>query len=220
MAKVIIFGVGQMAEVAHYYLTDDSPHEVVAFTVDSGYIKEPQHFGLPVVPFEDVERVYPPGDYRMFLPISYRGVNQVRSAKYASARDKGYSLISYVSSKATVWTGLAVGDNCFIFENNVIQPFVEIGNDVILWSGNHIGHHTTIGDHCFVASHAVISGNVTIEPHCFVGVNATIRDGVTIGRASVIGAGALILRSAAPESVFMGAATRPTPMRSSELENI
>ena len=29
VAKVVVFGVGQWAELAHFYLTHDSPHEVV-----------------------------------------------------------------------------------------------------------------------------------------------------------------------------------------------
>lgn len=144
----------------------------------------------------------------------------MRARKYAEAKAKGYPLVSYVSSRATVWPELAVGENCLIFEGNVIQPYASIGNNVMLWSANLIGHHSSIGDHCFVASHAVISGNVTVEPYCFIGVSATLRDGIRIGRASVIGAGSLILRNTAPESVYIGSGTRPAPMRSSELNNI
>lgn len=220
MAKVIIFGVGQIADVAHFYLSHDSPHEIAAFTVDREFLREERHSGLPVEPFDCVEKAFPPGEYSMFLPLGYKEVNRARARKYEEAKRKGYPLISYVSSRASVWPGFAAGENCFILENNVIQPFVTIGNNVTLWSGNHIGHHAAIGDHCFVASHAVISGSVTVEPYCFIGVNATLRDGIRIGEGSVIGAGALILRNTAPESVYAGSATRPAPMRSSELNNI
>src|SRR5438105_4811544 len=167
VADVIVFGVGQLAAVASFYLTHDSPHRVVAFTVDEAWLKEELFQGLPVVPFEQVERSYDPSSYKMLLPISYRRVNRVRAERYFEAKRKGYELISYVSSKATVWPGLVVGDNCMVLENNVIQPFVSIGNDVILWSGNHIGHHTTIQDHCFVASQVVVSGSVDVGPYCF-----------------------------------------------------
>ena len=92
------------------------------------------------------------------------------------------------------WPDVPIGDNCFVFEANVIQPGVRIGNDVVLWSGNHIGHDVEIGDHCFIASHVVVSGNVTIGNHCFLGVNATVRDGVTIAPRCVIGADALIMK--------------------------
>lgn len=206
MEKIVIFGVGEIASVAHFYITHDSPYEVVAFTVDKEFIKEKELHGLPVVPFDDIEIIYPPDKFKMFVPISYSGVNKLRAEKYYQAKDKGYQLISYISSKATTWPGLDVGDNCFIFENNVIQPFVKIGNNVILWSGNHIGHHTIIKDHCFITSHVVISGHVTVEPYCFFGVNSTIRDNITIAKECVIGAGALITKDTQEKGVYYGPA--------------
>jgi sugar O-acyltransferase (sialic acid O-acetyltransferase NeuD family) len=213
MGKVVIFGVGELAEVANFYLTHDSPHKVAAFTADSAFLKTDQHMGLPAVPFERIEELYPPDEFRMFLPISYRNRNRLREAKVRQAKQKGYSLISYVCSRAITWPGLAVGENCFIFEANVIQPFVQIGDDVILWSGNHIGHHSRIGDHCFVASHVVVSGSVTVEPFCFLGVNATIRDGITIGREGIIGAGSLVLKDTQPGGVYLGTPATLLPPR-------
>lgn len=65
-----------------------------------------------------------------------------------------------ISSTAKVWPGTPIGDNCFIMENNVIQPFAQIGNDVTIWGGSIIGHGSVIKDHCFVAAHVVISGAV------------------------------------------------------------
>ena len=202
--KVAIFGTGSFAEVAYYYLTKDSPYEVVAFTADEEYITEKEKLGLPVVSFEKIEDVYPPDKFKMFVAIAYRNLNKIRARKYKEAREKGYELISYVCSKAIVWDNVEIGDNCFIFEANVIQPFVKIGNDVIIWSGNHIGHHTTIGDHCFIASHAVISGHVKIEPYCFLGVNATIRDGITIAKECLIGADALIIKDTQERGIYGG----------------
>lgn len=220
MAKVVVFGVGQMAEVAHFYLTHDSEHEVVAFTLDREYIEDECHFGLPVIPFDEIESSFAPSSFAMFVPISYRKVNKARAEKYAEAKQKGYELVSYVSSKATTWPGLSIGDNCFIFENNVIQPFVKIGSNVIMWSGNHVGHHTKIGDHCFIASHAVISGSVVVEPYCFIGVNATIRDNITLAAEGVIGAGALITKPTEPKGVYLGATATMIPKKSDELRGI
>lgn len=206
MKKVVIFGTGDIAQVVHYYLTHDSNYEIVAFTVDEDYLKEKQLFNLPVVPFEEVERYYPPEEFAMFIAIGYKQVNKLRAQKYYSAKKSGYRLISYVSPKSIVWGNVEVGDNCFVFENQTIQPFVKIGDNVIIWSGNHIGHHSVIGDHCFITSHVVISGNVKIEPYCFLGVNATIRDGITIARECVIGAGAIILKNTTEKGVYRGKA--------------
>jgi sugar O-acyltransferase (sialic acid O-acetyltransferase NeuD family) len=194
MSKVVLFGTGDFARIAAVYLDVDSDHEVVAFTVDSQYRDRDTLLDRPVVDFEDLPERYPPGEYAMFVAVGFSKVNEARAQAYERCKQAGYELISYVNSKATYWGQLDLGDNVFIFENNVIQPFVRIGSNVILWSGNHVGHDATIGDHCFIASHAVISGNVTIGERCFVGVNATFRDGIAVAPRCVIGAAAIVMR--------------------------
>jgi sugar O-acyltransferase (sialic acid O-acetyltransferase NeuD family) len=218
MKQVVIFGTTDFAQVAYVYLTEDSPYRVAAFTVHERYIAEPRLFGLDIVPFEEIERRFPPDDHAMFVAIGFKRLNRVRAEMYQACKGKGYSLISYVSSKAVHSGRYEVGENTFIFESNVIQPFVRIGNNVIIWCGNHIGHHVTIGDHCFIASHAVIPGHVTIGENCFVGVNATIRDGVTIAPNCIIGAGAVVLKDTKEGEVYRAVATEPAPYRSDELK--
>jgi len=219
MAKVVIFGVGQIAEIAHFYLTEDSEHEVVAFTVDQEYLSDESFHGLPVSAYESLVENYPPNKYKLFIPISYKKVNKLRAEKYMDAKSKGYECVSYISSKATYY-GTPVGENCFIFENNVIQPFTKIGDNCILWSGNHIGHHTTIEDHCFLASHVVISGSVVVGEYSFIGVNATVRDNVTIGKENVIGAGSLILSDTEERAVFSPRETEKAKVPSNRLRGI
>jgi sugar O-acyltransferase (sialic acid O-acetyltransferase NeuD family) len=204
MAKVVLFGNALTAELALYYLQNDSDHEVVAFTVNQEYIKEPTFKGFPLVPFEEVENLYPPSEYSFFAPLTERQMNQVRARVYQEAKDKGYSFISYISSKATVLTD-DIGENCFILEDNTIQPFVKIGNDCVLWSGNHIGHHGTIGDHVFFTSHVVLSGRCVVGDYCFIGVNATIRDGAQLGEGTLIAMGANITKQKTePWSIWKG----------------
>jgi sugar O-acyltransferase (sialic acid O-acetyltransferase NeuD family) len=180
--SLIIFGTGDIAQLAHFYFQTDSQYEVVAFTVDAAYLQETTFCDLPVIAFEDILHFYPPTKYSMFIALSYSQLNLVRKEKYLTAKAIGYELASYISSKATLLQVKRIGDNCFILENNTIQPFVEIGNNITLWSGNHIGHHSVIHDHCFIASHVVISGGVEIEELCFIGVNATLRDHIKIGK--------------------------------------
>ena len=43
MSKVVIFGILDLAELAHWYLENDSEHEVVAFTVHQSFIKNKYH---------------------------------------------------------------------------------------------------------------------------------------------------------------------------------
>lgn len=215
--KVVIFGTGDLAQLACVYLRRDSPHEVVAFTVHEEFLTDQSLLGIEVVPFEALERLYPPSEYAMFVAVGYKQVNRAREEIYNLCKSRGYELITYVNSRATYWGEIDIGDNCFIFEENVIQPFVHIGSNVILWSGNHIGHHSSIGDHCFISSHAVISGHVSLGSHCFVGVNSTFRDGVTVGRGSVIGAGAVVMQDVDEETVLAVKGTPPAQVKSSQL---
>ena len=218
--RLVIFGTGDIAQLAHHYFSADSEYEVVGFTVDAAFRSEPSFCGLPVVAFEDVLDRFPAKNFDLFVALSYSKLNSIRKEKYLAAKSKGYHLPSYVSSAATVLNDDQIGENCFIFEDNTIQPFVRIGNNVTLWSGNHIGHHSTIKDHSFLASHVVVSGGVEIGEQCFVGVNATLRDHIKIGDRCVVGAGALMLADAEAEGVYIGAATERSRVPSSRLRGI
>lgn len=218
--KIVVFGVSQLASLAHFYFTHDTPHEVVAFTVDDDYLQNREYKGLPVVAFEEVEKHYPPDDYQMFLPISFKQMNHLRREKYEIAKTKGYTCASYVSSKATTWPDLTIGENCFIFEDNTIQPFVTIGDNCILWSGNHIGHHTAIGNHVFITSHAVISGVCKIKDYSFIGVNATIRDETVLAEETLVGMGAIIVKDTEKGQILIGKPAKPMDKKSTELESL
>ena len=217
---LIIFGTGDIAELAHYYFTTDSSYDVTAFTVNAEYLGSNSFCDLPVVAFEELTSHYHPDQHDLFIALSYTRLNAVRKDIYVEARDMGFSLASYVSSKATVLNEGRIGDNCFILEDNTIQPFVTIGNNVTLWSGNHIGHHSTIHDHSFIASHVVVSGGVEIGEQCFIGVNATLRDHICVGDRCVVGAGVLLLDDADPEGVYMGKSAERSRVPSTRLKGI
>ena len=216
MSKIVIFGEGKYAEVTYFYLTNDSHHDVVSFAADKNYIRKKELFGLPVIPFEEIESRYPSTDFKMFIAVGYQDLNKLRATKYFEAKDKGYELINYVSSRASNFGNVEIGDNSFILEDAVIQPCSKIGSNVSIWSGNHIGHHASVGDHCYIAGHVIISGSTTIEPYCFIGVNATIGHEIAIGMKSFIGAGCLITKNAEEKSVYIAGSTPKFRLKSTE----
>jgi sugar O-acyltransferase (sialic acid O-acetyltransferase NeuD family) len=176
--------------------------------VDDSHLRGQEKFGLPIVPFEEMEQSYPAEDFKMFVAVGwFAELNKLRARKYEECKAKGYELISYVSSLASNLGNVPVGDNCFVLEYSVIQPCSKIGNDVFIWSGNHIGHHASVEDHCYIAGNVMISGNTTIEPYCFVGVSVTLGHEIRIGRESFIGAGSLITKNVEPKSVYITADT-------------
>jgi sugar O-acyltransferase (sialic acid O-acetyltransferase NeuD family) len=218
MADVIIFGVQDFAQLAHYYLEHDSPHKVIAFSVSREYLPESKTFcGLPVVAFEEVENIYPVNEYSFFAPLSPRKMNRLREKVYNEIKAKGYPLISYVSSKATIFNN-KIGENCFILEDNTLQPFTDIGNNVVLWSGNHIGHHGKIEDHVTFTSHVVLSGHCLVKKYSFFGVNSTIRDGVTIEEGTLVAMDASIVKNTEPWGVYKGSPAKKGEILSKDLD--
>lgn len=201
---LVVFGAAEIAELAKFYFEHDSDYRVIAFTVDDDHVKADTFEGLPVVPFSEVAGRYPPAGHEMHVGLSYAKLNRVRQEKYEQAKAAGYSLASYVCTRSVTWPGLSVGDNCFILENQTIQPGVRIGNNVMLWSGNHIGHCTVIADHTYLASHVVLSGHCNIGQRCFFGVNATVKDFTTIGNDCFVAMDASVTKDMAEGSVALG----------------
>ncbi|MGB9152477.1 MAG: acetyltransferase [Alphaproteobacteria bacterium] len=215
MSKIILWGIGQIAEVVHYYLTTDSEHEVGAFCVDRAYLQEPFFKDKPVVAFDEVARLFSPSEYKMAMPLGYKNLNKHREEKYLQAKAMGYEFITYISSR-TSCDAASVGENTFILSQNDIQPFVKIGNNVIVWATSGIGHHTQIGDHCFLAS-PKISGATVIGRNTFIGTNATISENLSIGEYCIIGAGTVILKSVPNAKVIASKQPKAMPISSHDL---
>jgi sugar O-acyltransferase (sialic acid O-acetyltransferase NeuD family) len=202
--RVVVVGDGETAELAYEYFTHDSELEVVAFSVERPYLNRESLFGLPVVGFESLESAFGPANHLAFVAVSYTQLNRVRRRLYRATKAKGFSLASYVSSRAFVWRNVALGDNCFVMENNVLQYSVRVGNNVTLWSGNHVGHQSVIHDDVFVSSHVVISGYCEIGAGCFLGVNSCIANNVTIAPDCILGMGAVVTRDTESRGVYRG----------------
>ncbi|MBU2623848.1 MAG: acetyltransferase [Proteobacteria bacterium] len=203
MSKVILFGCGRGADIAYRYLKNDSEHQVLGFTVDAAYCKEKSYKGLPLVPFEEVERHFPPDDYKMLILLGFQQMNHLRADKYLAAKNKGYSFINYISSRAYSLEPLDIGENCFILDGQCINLDVSIGNNVVMWSCNQIGDNTVIGDHVWLSSHATIAGDAKIEDYSFLGVNVSISNHVIIAPETFIGAGAFIAQNTKKGSVYV-----------------
>ncbi len=205
--KIVMFGTGEMADMACYYMANDPGFDgvVVAFTADDQFLEgRTTYHGLPLVPLSKVTEYFPPSMFWGHVALSYNKLNQIREEKYLAMKQKGYRLASYVCSKSSLWPDLSVGENCLILENQTIQPTVSIGNNVMMWSGNHIGHGTRIGDHTYISSHVCLSGYTTVGTHCFFGVNSATRDYAKIGNGVFVAMGASITKDIESGSVVLG----------------
>ena len=197
MKKVVIFGTGEYAELAHYYFENDSEcdFEVVGFVADDEYVKEDTFRGLPLVKLSNLTKIFPSNKFSAHVALSYSKLNQVKQEKFNTMKELGYELVSYVCSKGTVtWPDLDMGENCFILEKNNIQPTVKLGNNIMIWSSNHLGHNCEIKDHAYLASGITISGHVVIGERSFIGVNVAFKDFINIGSDTFVTMGANVTR--------------------------
>ena len=209
--RIVIVGAGEQADIAYEYFTHDSPHEVIAFAVEGEYVQADEHEGLPVVALEDLAERFDPEGHRAFVAVSSQKLNRLRRRLFDSVKAQGYTCASFVSPRAFVWRNVTIGENCFVFENNVLQHHVSVGDNCVLWSGNHVGHQTTIEEDVFISSHVVISGYCTIGARSFLGVNSSFGDGLTLAPDSVVGAGGVVVKTVSePRGVHVGNPAKPT----------
>ena len=207
--KIVIIGEGETGEIAYEYFTYDSNYEVIAFSAERNFINNKVLHGLPVVPFEEIEKLYDPKKFKAFVAVSFTQLNSVRTRLFNQTILKGFSLVTYVSSRAFFWKNAVVGSNCFIFENNIIQNKVKIDNNVTIWSGSFIGHQSIIKNNCFISAHAAIGGFCEIGENCFVGLNSSIANNVKIAKDCVVGAGSVIIRDTEEGKVYIGNPAKP-----------
>lgn len=187
--KVVIYGVGRMAEFIYYSFRNDSAYDVVAFCVDDDYMEESRQylFECPVLNFADTKAKFPPHQYLMHIAV---GRNNAREVIFNKVRDAGYSFANYICSRANVWPDLKIGENVFIDQASVVQPYVTIGDNCML-IGARIGHHSRICSHSLLSGTA-LAGSVTIDSNSFLGLNSGVKEGVRVGKHNIIGAGCFI----------------------------
>lgn len=216
MKDIIIFGIGKIADVIQFYMREESGLPVKAFTVDGKYMQGDSFNDLPVIPFEEIEKNYPPEKYSMFVAVGYHDLNALRAQKIKEAEAKGYEIISYIHPQSSVPKDLVYGKNCFIMNTVCIHPRVKLGNNVFVWSGVMIGHHSTIGNDCWFTSSANLGGNVTIGNNCFFALNSTVSHSVSIGNEAFIGANTLIGKSLEDGKVVIAESDKPIKLNSKQ----
>jgi sugar O-acyltransferase (sialic acid O-acetyltransferase NeuD family) len=211
-AKLVIVGAGEFAMLAYEYFTHDSEYDVVGFSVEREYLNADNLYDLPIVAFEEVTERFDVASHHVFVAVPASDLNATRTRLYGEAKSKGYPIATYVSSAAFVWHNCQIGENCFIFEDNTLQPFTTVGNNVVMWSGNHLGHRSVIEDNCFISSHVVISGYCRVGQSTFIGVNSTLNDNVTIPESCIIASGTLVSKSLqTPARIYRGSPATEVP---------
>jgi sugar O-acyltransferase (sialic acid O-acetyltransferase NeuD family) len=207
MTKIVVFGAGKIADVVHASLAGDPTIEIAGFTCDPAFVTEKTKHGLPLVPFDAIERTFPPDAFAMFVALGYHELNALRAERCAATRAKGYRLVSWVSPRVAIDASTKIGENCLVFEGASVQPYATLGDGVFVWSGAIVAHHATVGDYCWLASNSTVSSSTVLGSHCFLGVNVAIGHGLKIGARCIFGAGAVATRDTAPDGVYIAGDT-------------
>lgn len=208
MIGTVLYGIGPTALAFFHEAEANGGIEIAAFCCAHDEITVGSYCGLPLVPFEDVERLYPPGEYDMLTLFGHRRMRD-REDAFLAARRKGYTMPNYISGKANIESGVTMG------MGNIVCAFAHIGFGYTLGDGNiirqnvYIGHQGQMGSHNIFSPGATIGGKCTIHDLTFVGLNATIATYADIGTECLIGAGSLVLKSTEPYSVSFGSPARP-----------
>lgn len=218
--NVAIFGSSDLASLAWYVLTHDSPHSVVGFTVDAAYRVENSKHGLPVVAFEELEKFFSPHETGLIAPLGLQVTKGLLAMKLQAARARGYGVISYISSRATTWPDLVVGEGSMIFDGVAVEPFVRMGDGTIVRGGCHVSHHVTIEGNCYLAPRVTLAGNVTIEERCFLGLGSLVHSNVHVARGCFIAAGARVTKDTEEDGIYEGAPAIRRRMPASRMTSI
>ena len=215
---IVVVGTGAFAEVVTEYFRRYAVGNVVAYACSPEFKTSERYAGLPLIDFDEMAVQFPPKSTKIFVAIGYRKMNSIREKVFKEISGFGYEFVTFVHPNVILWDSTNIGRNCFIFEDNTIQPFTEIGDNTILWSGNHIGHHSRVGSNVFISSHVVVSGSCTIGDNVFIGVNASFHDGVVVGDRSLIGAAAIVSRNVEQDSIISPLRTNVSEKKSFEVD--
>lgn len=215
--KLLVFGDGTLSEMSAYLFKADV--NVFAHVVDSKYKQKETLNNTPVLELESLFDYVSNQSAQVILPLGYTDINGVRENKFKYFNELGIEIASFIHASSTVWDDFKCQKNVIIYEQVIIQPFVQVGENTLIRAGTNLGHHTVIGKNCFIASHVVTGGNVTINERCFIGLGATIRDGITIAERCFIGAGAVVVGDTEVGGVYLGNPAKKITKTSAQVTN-
>ena len=198
MKKIIIYGITDMAEYVSYFINRDSKVDIVAYTVEKKYKDKDKILNCEVVEFENIEDIYPPSEYELFIAIGPTEMNKVRERYFVLAKEKGYTLYTYISNHAIVSSSL--GENNFIGDFSVINPNVQFGNNNIMYEHCVIASNASIGNSCYVAPRAIVGSHAKVLNNIILGMNSVVNTEVIVANESLIGAQVYVSK----DTIFKG----------------
>ena len=139
-------------------------------------------------------------EVKLFVAMLWNRLNADRRSVYEKLKGEGYKFVNIISPLAVV-RGKLLGDNCWIHDYVVVQPYSEIAENCMVMAFSLIGASAKIGAHCFTGAKSVVAGGCTIGEQTFVGINCTVFDDTKIGKKCILGACSVVKRNVEDYSV-------------------
>lgn len=192
--NIIIFGTSPFSKLVRRYVDEDSKNTVIAFTINKAYIKETYFEGLPVIPFEDLQEVFPGLQIRILLTAGYKNMNELRKKMYYECKLKNYFICDFIHSSSKIETK-SIGEGNIILPDVHIAPFVEVGDGNIFFNDVIVNHDTKIGNFNYFSPAFICGGECEIGNNNFYGLRSVLRDSICIGDYNIVGAAAYLSSS-------------------------
>jgi sugar O-acyltransferase (sialic acid O-acetyltransferase NeuD family) len=201
--KTVIYGNGAMAKVLFSYARRSM--DLAGFTVDDHCMVgvTGTYLGLPLIGFSRVEELFSPTSHNMIIAVGFLEMNELRVRKSHEARQKSYSLASYVHESVLLNDDVSIDENCVILDHVSIHPGSRIGQGTFISSNVNIGHDCTVGAYSWINSGVALAGGCKTGQGCFFGVNASATDGLRIGARNFIAAGTVVNRNTEDDQVYL-----------------
>lgn len=202
--QILIYGAGTYGKIVYHDIKQFGEDvEVASFVMDEKYVYTDSLYGIPIVPFEKVDNEYPPEDYQMLVCCGYT-VMRNRKIMYDRAKDKGYKLANYISSKAILENTPLMGDNNIVLANAVIGYDGKMGSDNIIFQNVWLGHEFKIGSHSIIGFGSNIGGRAVIGNLSYISIGVTAKGRITFGDESLVGVGTNVIKDVEPFSTVVG----------------
>ena len=204
MKDIVIFGLSDFSKRMKLMVDNYDVHnrKVVAFTVTKSYINTSVFCELPVVPFEDVESLYPPEQYDILIAIGYNDMNDIRKRFFIESKNKGYTVASYIHHDCVIYNSW-IGEGNIMLDRCIIGPFSKVGDCNLLWGSAGISHDSVLGSFNTLSGHAETCGYVQIGDNCYLGKYSLINDCVKISDYTYVGAKAYVKTNTKPYDVIV-----------------
>jgi UDP-perosamine 4-acetyltransferase len=185
--RVVIIGAGKGAEVVIDLLRDDLRKEIVGLVDDN--LKEMPNYSFPILEcsVEDFPDKIERSSFDTVI-ISFGADLRSMIKRYEVFKlykSKGIKFTNVISSKASIKSGVIIGEGNLLGDNVYIGTMTEIGDNNSISYSAIIGHHNTIGSHNLIAPSVNTSGSVIIGDNCILPAGVNVINRVRIGNSCI-----------------------------------